>query len=182
MSRITLFLFLFVVAPHISAQTLPDYRLQPGDRIEISVWGEAELQRDVLLRPDGKFTFPLAGEISGAGRTVADIRDELTEKLTSFIPEAVVTISVSGLDGNRIYVIGQVEEPGSYVMNPRISVLQALSLAGGTTPFAAEDDIIVIRGRGSEQSVIEFPYGDIKRGRNLSQNIELESGDVVLVP
>ena len=134
------------------------------------------------MRPDGKFAFPLAGEIEAAGRTAADVQTELTDKLVPFIPEAVVTVSVTGIQGNQIYVIGQVQRPGGFVMNPRISVLQALSLAGGTTPFAALNDIIVIRGSGEDQRVYPFAYDDIKRGRNLGQNIQLESGDVVVVP
>ena len=107
---------------------------------------------------------------------------ELASKLRAFIPEAVVTVSVTGFEGNKIYVIGQVQKPGSFVMNPKINVLQALSLAGGTTPFAALDDIIVIRGTGPDQRVFDFAYNRIIRGRNLQQNIELESGDVVVVP
>ena len=165
-----------------AAQAMPDYNLQPGDEIEVSVWGEEELQRTVLLRPDGKFAFPLAGEISAGGRTASEIQAEVTEKLLAYIPEAVVTVSVTGIKGNQIYVIGQVQNPGSFVMNPTINVLQALSLAGGTTPFAAVNDIIVIRGRGANQRVFRFAYNDITRGRNLDQNIDRESGDVALVP
>lgn len=164
------------------AQAQPDYLLHAGDQIQVSVWGEEDLQGEVLIRPDGWFSFPLTGEIEASGRTVSDIQDELTQKLVAFIPEAVVTVSVSGLDGNRIYIIGQVEDPGSFVMNPQLTVLQALSLAGGMTAFAAVDNIIVIRGRGEAQRVFRFAYSDVSRGRNLEQNIALESGDVVIVP
>jgi polysaccharide export outer membrane protein len=103
--------------------------------------------------------------------------------LVPFIPEAVVTVSVAGIQGNQIYVIGQVPRPGGFVMNPQLSVLQALALAGGTTPFAALNDIIVSRGSGAAQRVFRIAYDDIKRGRDLEQNnIALESGDVVVVP
>ena len=170
------------VAGLAGAQAIPDYHLQPGDEIEVSVWGEEELQRVVLIRPDGKFAFPLAGEINAGGRTASEIQAELTEKLLAYIPEAVVTVSVTGIQGNQIYVIGQVQRPGSFVMNPTINVLQALSLAGGTTPFAALNNIIVIRGSGANQRVFRFAYNDITRGRKLDQNIQLESGDVVIVP
>ncbi len=148
----------------------------------MSVYGEKDLERKVLVRPDGKFSLPLAGEINAAGRSVSDIQTELTTKLQKFIPEAVVTVSVTGIDGNRIYVIGQVANPGSFVMNPAISVLQALSLAGGTTPFAALNDIMVVRGNGPNQRTFRFPYDEIKRGKALEQNIQLMSGDVVIVP
>ena len=173
---------LLLFAGEAVAQALPDYRLQPGDEIELSVWGEEELQRTAIIRPDGKFGYPLAGEIVAAGRTTAEIQTELTTKLSAYIPEAVVTISVTGIEGNRIYVIGQIQNPGSFVMNPTINVLQALSLAGGTTPFAALNDIIIIRGSGANQRVLRFAYKDIEKGRKLEQNIQLESGDVVIVP
>jgi polysaccharide export outer membrane protein len=181
-SKPVLALLALVSAPAAWGQALPAYALQPGDEIEISVWGEEELERAILVRPDGKFSFPLTGEINAVGRTVSDLQVEVTDKLLPYIPEAVVTISVTGIEGNRVYVIGQVTRPGTFVMNPRLNVLQALSLAGGTTPFAALNDIIVVRGNGADQQVFRFGYDDIKRGRNLQQNIELESGDVVIVP
>ena len=164
------------------SDALPGYALHEGDQIEVSVWQEEELRRQILIPPDGRISFPLAGEIVAAGRTVAQIQLEITAKLIKYIPEAVVTVSVTGIDGNRVYVIGQVNNPGSFVMNPQINILQALSLARGTTPFAAVDDIKVIRGTGAEQRVYEFKYNEISKGRNLAQNIDLESGDVVIVP
>jgi polysaccharide export outer membrane protein len=175
-------LALLPMAVAFGQATTPGYTLQPGDKIELSVWGEEQLQREVMIRPDGKFSFPLIGEVNAIGRTVADVQQEMTTKLVTYIPEAVVTVSVTGLAGNRVYVIGQVAKPGTYEMNPRINVLQALSLAGGTTAFAALNDIIIIRGNGRDQRVLRFAYDDIKRGRNLEQNIELANGDVVVVP
>jgi polysaccharide export outer membrane protein len=165
-----------------SQAAAPTYTLQPGDKIDVSVWGEDKLQREIMIRPDGKFSFPLTGEVNAMGRTVADIQAELTTKLVTYIPEAVVTVSVTGIGGNRIFVIGQVARPGNFELNQRLNVLQALSLAGGTTPFAALNDIIIIRGSGRDQRVFRFGYDEIKRGRNLEQNIELENGDVVIVP
>ena len=170
-----------LVSP-VWSQELYSYALHAGDRIEVSVWREEELQREIMIPPDGRFSFPLTGEIVAAGRTVAEIQSEMSKKLLRYIPEAVVTVSVTAIDGNRIYVIGQVNNPGSFVMNPRITVLQALSQAQGTTPFAAVNDIIVLRGTGAEQRVFRFRYNDVSRGRNLEQNITLESGDVVIVP
>ena len=179
--RCWLLVALAVAGSVVQAQA-PDYRLQPGDEIQVSVWGEDELERPVILRPDGKFSFPLVGEVAASGRTVSDVQDEMAVKLSTYIPEAVVTVALTGLEGNRIYVIGQVTRPGSYIMNPQISVLQALSLAGGTTPFAQVNNIIVIRGKGSEQRVLQFSYDNVSRGRSLEQNVQLESGDVVIVP
>jgi polysaccharide export outer membrane protein len=164
------------------AQQIPDYTLNPGDQMDIAVWKELELTKTVIVRPDGKFSFPLAGEIVAAGRTIAQIQAEITNKLKIYIPEAVVTAAVKELDGYKIYVIGQVSKAGSFIMNPRMNVLQALTVAGGMTPFAALNDIIVLRGAGTGQRVIQFHYTDVIKGRNLSQNIQLEAGDVVVVP
>lgn len=161
----------------------PDYKLHAGDKIEVSVWKEMELQKTITISPDGKFSFPLAGDVVATGRTVSQIRTEIESRLKKYIPEPVVTVIVTGFDGNTTYVIGQVNKPGAIIMNPGINVLQALSMAGGGTPFAKLDSIIVIRGQGTgQQRVMNFRYGQVSEGRNLDQNIQLESGDVVVVP
>jgi polysaccharide export outer membrane protein len=171
-----------VVSLPSHAQALPDYTLNPGDQIDIAVWKELELTKTVIVRPDGKFSFPLAGEIQASGRTIAQVQAEITNKLKTYIPEAVVTAAVKELDGYRVYVIGQVGKPGSFVMNPRMNVLQALTVAGGMTPFAGLNGIIVLRGTGSAQRVIPFHYSEVVKGHNLNENIQLEAGDVVVVP
>jgi len=158
------------------------YTLLPGDTLEISVWEEPELQRQVLIRPDGWFSYPMSGDIRAVGRTVNEIEAELTQNLKRYIPEVVLTVSVVGVDGNKIYVIGQVQNPGVFIVNPRVDVAQALSMAGGTTPFASVNNILVLRRQGGEQTSFKFAYGDIERGRNLEQNILLQPGDVVIVP
>lgn len=175
-------LFAAAMSPPGYAQALPDYTLNPGDQLDIAVWKEIELTKTVIVRPDGKFSFPLAGEIQAAGRTIAQVQTEITNKLKIYIPEAVVTAAVKELDGYRIYVIGQVGKPGFFIMNPRMNVLQALTVAGGMTPFAALNDIIVLRGSGPAQRVIPFRYTEVVKGKNLNQNIQLEAGDVVVVP
>jgi polysaccharide export outer membrane protein len=156
--------------------------VQPGDLLEISVWKEPELQREVLVRPDGAFSFPLSGQIDARNKTVEDLRLEITERLSRYIPDLVVTVSVVEINGNKVYVIGQVNEPGVFVVNPRVDVMQALSMAGGTTPFADVNDIKILRRQGDAQSALRFRYDDVVRGRSLEQNIVLESGDVVVVP
>jgi polysaccharide biosynthesis/export protein len=158
------------------------YRLHAGDSITVSVWKELDLQRRVMIRPDGRFSFPLAGEVQAAGKTPDEVRIEIETQLKKLIPEAVVTVIVEDFSGNRVYVIGQVTKPGMFVMNPSLNVLQALSLAGGSTPFAKLDNISVLRGTGSNQKVLPFHYGQVVQGKSLQQNITLESGDVVVVP
>src|SRR5688572_27666753 len=159
-----------------------DYKLHAGDSITVSVWKELELQRKVIIRPDGRFSFPLAGEVQAAGRSADQIRVDIESKLTKYIPEAVVAVMVEDVSGNRIYVIGQVTKPGMYVMNPELTVLQALSLAGGGTPFAKLGNISVIRGKGTSQKTLPFRYDQVVEGKSLQQNITLQSGDVVVVP
>jgi polysaccharide biosynthesis/export protein len=164
------------------AQQPPDYRVHAGDEVEVSVWKEPDLLRKVVVRPDGKIGFPLTGEIVAAGRTAMMIQSDLVGLLKKYIPEPVVTVSVIGLGGNQVYVIGQVNKPGAYLMNPQLNVLQALAIAGGTTPYASLNDILILRGSGSTQSKFSFQYGDVSKGRSLTQNIVLEGGDVVVVP
>jgi len=159
-----------------------EYRLHAGDKIEVSVWKEVDLQRKVTVRPDGRFSFPLTGELQAAGRSADEIRNDIETRLKKYIPEPVVTVTVEDAVGNRVYVIGQVNKPGMMVMNPQLTVLQALSLAGGTTAFAKVDSISVIRGSGTTQRTLPFRYSQVVEGKSLEQNILLESGDVVVVP
>lgn len=159
------------------------YTVQPGDILEISVWKEEDLQREVLVRPDGRFSFPLVGDLDATGKTVSDLRDEISASLQKYIPDLVVTVTVKSILGNKIYVLGQVNNPGEFVVNPRVDVMQALSMAGGTTAFAALNDIVVLRRNGDgSQSAIRFAYKDVEKGRSLEQNIVLNVGDVVVVP
>lgn len=158
------------------------YKILPGDVLQVSVWKEPDLQLDLLVRPDGAISFPLAGEISTRGRSVSDIQAELTRRLARYITEPVVTVSIREVLGNKIYVIGQVNDPGTFIVNPQVDVLQALAMAGGTTPFAELDNIKILRRSEGRQSALSFNYKDVVRGRNLTQNVMLESGDVVVVP
>jgi polysaccharide export outer membrane protein len=150
--------------------------------LQVSVWKEPDLTQQVLVRPDGGFSFPLAGDVDAVGKTVEQLRVELTERLGRFIPDLVVTVAVLEINGNKVYVIGQVNQPGEFVMNPRVDVMQALSLAGGTTPFASPNDIFVLRRENGAQRRLPFNFGDVTRGRSLEQNVILRSGDVVVVP
>jgi polysaccharide biosynthesis/export protein len=158
------------------------YIVKPGDILEISVWKEPDLQRQVLVRPDGAFSFPLVGQVDARGKSVIDLNKTVSERLSKYIADAVVTISVQQINGNKIYVLGQVNKPGEFIVNPSVNVMQALSMAGGMTPFAASNEIIVLRGQGKAQTATPFRYADVVRGRNLEQNIELVAGDIVVVP
>ena len=170
-------------AQQIVTPTAGSYRLNPGDVIEISVWKEPELQREVLLLPDGNIAFPLVGTVQAAGRTPDEIQAEVEERLTRFFPEPVVTVSILRVAGNKLYVTGQVNQPGQFTVDQPVDVLQAIALAGGLTAFADEDDIYVLRrDQDGSQSAIAFDYDDVTDGSDLSSNIVLQQGDVVVVP
>jgi polysaccharide biosynthesis/export protein len=170
----------------LAAQLMPvaqqGYTLQPGDVIRVSVWREPELDQVVLVRPDGGISFPLAGEIPAEGRTIEEVADDISNRLAVFMPTPEVTVSLQESDGNRIYVTGRVNKPGVFLVNRPVTVLQALSLSGGLTPFADRDGIMVLRVKDGAQQSIPFNYKDVQQGRSLAQNIFLEPGDTLIVP
>jgi polysaccharide export outer membrane protein len=160
-----------------------EYRIGPEDVLEISVWKEEGLERQVLVRPDGGISFPLAGDVRAAGKTARELRREITKRIQKYIPDAVVTVSVVKLSGYTIFVLGKVKQPGQFVVGRYVDVLQALTLAGGLTAYASEDDIKILRrDKTGKEQVFSFDYDDMKDGKNLSQNIILKSGDVIVVP
>ena len=163
-------------------KALPPYHLQPGDVIDVSVWKETDLQKEVLVRPDGGLTFPLAGEVDARGKSVEEVRAILAERLQRYIPTPVVTVALKAIGGNRIYVLGKVNHAGEFPFSNALDVMQAISLAGGTTPYAALNDIVILRRQNGRQESFSFRYSDVARGHSLPQNIQLESGDTVVVP
>ena len=171
---IQLLLALTVTAVLAQENRRERYLVQPGDILEVSVWKEEDLLRDCLVRPDGRFSFPLVGDIDATDRTVEELQVEVVQRLQRYIPDPVVTVTVKNILGNKIYVLGQVNNPGEFVVNPRVDVMQALSLAGGTTPFAAVNEIVILRRElDGTQSAMDFAYKDVARGRSLDQNVIL---------
>jgi polysaccharide export outer membrane protein len=158
------------------------YLIQPGDIVTISVWKETDLTAEVLVRPDGGLSFPLAGDQMAAGHTVEELRQAIDAKIRKYIPDPVVTVAVKLIGGNRIYVVGKVNRPGEYPFSRPVDVMQSLSLAGGATPFAGLNDIRILRRENGKQSAIPFRYEDVAAGRKLDQNVLLRSGDTVVVP
>jgi polysaccharide biosynthesis/export protein len=158
------------------------YLVQPGDVLTVTVWKETDLTGDVLVRPDSGLSFPLVGDLDARGKTVDALREEITARLTRYIPSPVVTVAAKAVLGNHIYVVGRVQKPGEYPMERNVDVMQALSLAGGATPFAAVNDIIILRRLSAGQIALHFQYNDVARGQDLRQNIVLQPGDTVVVP
>jgi polysaccharide export outer membrane protein len=159
-----------------------DYRIGPEDQLEISVWREDALKKEVLVRPDGNISFPLAGDVRAAGRSVAEVREDIARRIEKFIPEPVVSVLVTRVASNKIYVIGRVAKPGDFAAGRYLDVLQALAMAGGLTPFADEKAIKVIRKHAGRDLVFPFDFRAVSRGDKLEQNISLQGGDVVVVP
>ena len=169
----------FSAEPPVSTER---YRLQPGDILGISVWKEEDLNQDVIVRPDGAISFPLVGETTAGNRTVEQVRQAIIKQLVKYIPDPVVTVSVKQLAGNRVYVIGKVNKPGEFPIVRNVDVMQALSMAGGTSTYAALNKIKILRRENGKLRSISFEYGDVEKGNNLEQNIILKAGDVVVVP
>jgi polysaccharide export outer membrane protein len=174
---------LAAVGTQAQESAISAYKINPGDLLSVTVWKEEDLQRQVLVRPDGAFSFPLAGEIQATGKSVEDVRQVLVERLSEYIPDPVVTVATEAIQGNKVYVIGQVNRPGEFIAAARLDVVQALSIAGGFTPFAQKNDVLILRRRpdGTQESM-NFRYNQVERGRDLQQNLVLRPGDVVIVP
>lgn len=167
----------------VSGAGAAEYRLNPGDALHVSVWNEQAMERDLVILPDGTISYPLAGQMAAAGLTPKQLEAALVNKLERFYPTPTVTVAVTQTSGNLIYVIGEVRAAGQFPVSQQTDVLQALSLARGLTEFADTNSIKVIRRAASgEQQSLGFNYGAIQRGKDLSSNIVLQSGDVVLVP
>lgn len=177
-----------VLQPVLAQQAAPadtaqgTYPVNAGDIIEVLVWKEENLQKQVVVRPDGFFSFPLTGDIRAEGRTIEAIRSDITAQIARYIPDPVVSVSIFEPRGSKVYVIGQVNRPGEFPINRYVDVIQALSMAGGTTPFAKLDEIRILRREGGTQTATNFAYSDIAAGKRLQQNIVLKPGDTVLVP
>lgn len=158
------------------------YQINAGDLLEINVWREPDLNKDVIVRPDGAISVPLVGEVIALGKTINELQEYIAKELEKYIPEPVVTVSTKSIMGNKVFIVGNVNRPGEIVMNQRINVMQAIGIAGGTSTFASPDQIKILRRVDDKQIVIPFHYGEVEKGKNLEQNILLLSGDVLVVP
>tara|TARA_R110002111_G_scaffold149841_3_gene216814 strand:- start:158 stop:712 length:555 start_codon:yes stop_codon:yes gene_type:complete len=175
--------FLALVLSILSTNVYADrYLLNAGDVLDISVWNEEALGKQVVVLPDGMISFPLAGELVAKDRTVSDLQAALKTKLAEYLSDPVVTVSVINVSGNTVHILGKVTNPGNFVMSQPLDVIQALSLAGGLSPYAEENNIVVLRRHNGQQEVLPVRYGSIKKGQSLETNILLKSGDVIVIP
>jgi polysaccharide biosynthesis/export protein len=160
----------------------PTYKIGAQDVLRIDVWREDQLTRTVPVRPDGKITLPLLNDVQAVGLTPMELAGVIREELKKFVTNPQVTVSVAEINSKRIYVNGEVNKSGAYQLLPHMTVLQALSGSGGFTAFARIKRIYILRSVDGKPVKIPFDYKAAISGKNLEQNIELQPGDVVVVP
>ena len=164
------------------------YRINGGDLLHISVYGEQNLDRDVPVQPDGGIAFPLVGNLNARNMTLKELQGKIAANLreSQYFPNITdneVTVSMVKATGNSVSVVGQVKQPGTFAYDTQLDVMQALSLAGGLTPFASKSKIKILRrDQAGTQTAILFDYSDVEDGEHLDKNILLRGGDVVVVP
>jgi polysaccharide export outer membrane protein len=167
---------------HASSEAARAYVIGPEDLLTIAVWREEGLTRQVRVRPDGRISFPLVGDLTAAGLTAAQLQTELTSRLRALVQAPVVTVIVDEINSYKVFVLGEVERPGPVPTRVPVTVLQALSLAGGLRPYADADSIVLVRERGGRTTRVRLSYKDIVLGRRGAVNLTLESGDTLVVP
>jgi polysaccharide export outer membrane protein len=184
--RVLSFLCLLLGAGAAGAQAGRDsYVLREGDRLQVSVWKEEALNREVRVLPDGSISFPLVGRIPVAGNSTGEVEARIREGLKSYIPEAVVSVAVLATEGNTVYVLGKVLKPGPVPLTSAdTTVLQVLSQVGGLDRFADPDAIVVLRKFPGEprQQTLRVRYGELLKGQALDSNVVMRPGDTVMVP
>jgi polysaccharide export outer membrane protein len=160
----------------------PSYLIGPNDILNIFVWKEADLTRDVTVMPDGKITYPLIGEITAQGRTASELKKTIADRLQNFVTAPEVTVIVRESRSQVVYTIGKLTRPGPYPLAPGMTVMQALSAAGGFAEWADNKNILIIRREGGKETQLRFNYKEFTSGEKLEQNILLRSGDTLVVP
>jgi polysaccharide export outer membrane protein len=178
---IFLLIFFIWIDSEVSARD-EGYKIGPRDIIEISVWKDESLSREVLVPPDGVISFPLIGDIRVRNMTVAELREVVSKRLNEFVPDATVTVMLLQINSLAAYVIGKVNKPGIFPIDLETNVMQVLAMAGGLTPFASPGKILVLRQQDGKIAKLPFDYKQVEKGSNLEQNIILKRGDVVVVP
>ena len=163
-------------------KTESPYIIGPMDVLDIQVWKEPDFSSQALVRPDGKITLPLIGDIQASEINTIDLKDLIEKKLADFVENPEVTVIVLESRSKKFYIIGKVRQAGTYPLNPGITVLQALSLAGGLGEWADKDSIRIIRKSGESEKIFSFDYNKVISGKKLGQNILLEPNDTIIVP
>jgi len=169
-------------AKAVAATTDPAYVIGEEDVLSINVWKDPEVSRTVPVRPDGKISLPLINDVQAAGLSPTQLGIAITEKLRKFMADPQVTVIVTQINSRRVYIVGEVNRAGAFPMLPNMTVLQALSSAGGFTQFANLKGIYVLRSESGKQARFPFNYKDVIKGQRTEQNIVLKPGDTIVVP
>jgi polysaccharide export outer membrane protein len=167
---------------NITEPALNTYLLGSEDTIEVSVWKEPELTKTLIVRPDGKISYPLLGDLQAAGLTVKQLQAEIQKRLEKYVTDVNVTVILVKPQYYKIYVTGKVNKPGEFLVGQAPTVMRAISMAGGLTPFASPSNIVILRKAGDREDVFYFDYKSVSQGKSLEEDRLLLPGDVVVVP
>ena len=177
-----------LVSPPTATPVAPPLEIPPGytigtdDVLNVMFWRDKEMTADVVVRPDGRITLPLVNDIVAVGLTPEQLRDRIKAEASRYVEEPSVTVVVKQINSRRVFITGMVGKPGAYPMTKAITVLQLISLAGGLDEYANSKNIMIMRRQDGQQVALKFIYNDVRKGKNLKQNIELQAGDTVVVP
>ena len=164
-------------------QVAEDYTIGPSDVLAIDVWKDTELTRTVTVRPDGKISLPLVGELEVSGLTALIVQRLIVQRLAEYISNPQVTVIVQEVKSQTYVVVGKVAKPGAYQLGKPTNVLEAIAIAGGFLDFAKVSKVHIIRRQeGSPSETLHFDYKKVIKGKNLEQNVELKNGDTIVVP
>jgi polysaccharide biosynthesis/export protein len=166
-----------------AAATPPgDYIIGPDDILQVVFWREKDLSAEVVVRPDGKISLSLLNDVQAAGLTPDQLRQSVTEAAGRFVTDPSVTVVVKAINSRKVFVTGMVNKPGTYALNDKMTILQMLAVAGGLSEFAKGEEIVVMRNEQGQTKSFKFNYKDVRKGKNLEQNVALRPGDTIVVP
>ena len=176
--------YIFNSQPCIAQEEVKDtYFIGSGDILEITTWKEADFSRpEVLVRLDGMITFPLINDIQARGKTPIQVKQDIETRLTDYVTNPVVTVTVRSSGSKRFYILGEVMRTGEYPLVKNLTVLQAFALAGGFSEWASKKEIILLRNENGQDKIFRVNYRDIIKGRDFDQNIKLQPDDTIIVP
>ena len=182
-------IFLLMVPPFgfpqsdLSSAPPYSYIIGNGDVLEIVTWKEPDFSREeIVVRLDGKISFPLLGDVMAAGKTPTQLTKDIQAGLKAYVAEPHVTVTVRGATSKRFYILGEVVNTGEYPLTKDLTVLQAFALAGGFTEWASKKEIILHRREGGQETVIRIDYKEIVKGKDFSQNVQIQADDTIVVP
>lgn len=163
--------------------SIDSYKIGSSDVLEIVTWKEPDFTREeVLVRIDGKISFPLLGDIRASGRTPLQVKKEIEAGLKNYIASPIVTVTVKMPGSQKFYILGEVAKTGEYVLMKDLTVLQAFALAGGFTQWASKKEIILLRNEDGKEKIMRVNYKEIVKGKDFSQNIHIKVNDTIIVP